>query len=157
VDDRGADAVQTTRDAVILALELPARVQRAQDELERRALELGMDVDRDAAPVVDHARASQVFVQHDLDLAGVAVDGLVDRVIHDLPERVVRPRLVGAADVHGGTFADRLEPLENFDVFGGVSAHDLRYSDFGRGPLAAGSASVGTTSSAGTLRSSLPR
>ena len=54
---------------------------------------------------------------------GVAVHHLVDGVVDDLPEQVVQPGLVDAADVHAGPPADGLQALEDGDVFGGVSSH----------------------------------
>jgi hypothetical protein len=41
-----------------------------------------------------------VLVQRDLDLVGVAVHGLVDRVVEDLPDEVVQPGRPVPADVH---------------------------------------------------------
>src|SRR5262249_51223074 len=55
-----------------------------------------------------------------------AVDDLVDAVVDDLPEQVVVAARVGAADVHRRSLADRLQPLEDLDVLGGVSGgHQL--------------------------------
>src|SRR5437879_10559304 len=49
---------------VARSLELPARVQRGEDQLERRPLVLRMPVDRDAAAVVGDRRRGAVLVQH---------------------------------------------------------------------------------------------
>ena len=115
--------MQAARDLVAAAVELAARVQRAQDQLERRALELRVHVDRDAAAVVDHGGALLVRVERDVDALGVAVDRLVDGVVDDLPEQVVVAARVDAADVHRRPLAHRLEALEDLDVFGGVGRH----------------------------------
>ena len=45
-----------------------------------------------------------------------AAERLVDRVVDDLADQVVQPALVGAADVHAGTAANRLQPFQDLDV-----------------------------------------
>ena len=77
-------------------------------------------VDGDAAAVVADGDARAVLVQRDVDLVGVAVHGLVDGVVDDLPDEVVQAGRAGAADVHARALADRLEAFEDGDVFGGV-------------------------------------
>ena len=56
-------------------------------------------------------------------LTSVAWPGerLVDAVVDDLVDHVVQARaVVGVADVHAGTLADGLQPLENLDGIGAV-------------------------------------
>ena len=57
----------------------------------------------------------------DLDAGGVAGDRLVHAVVDDLGGEVVERARVGAADVHAGAAADRLQPFEHLDR-GGVVA-----------------------------------
>ena len=77
VDDRGADAVQSTGGRVRAAAELPAGVQLGVDDLDAGQTGARLDVDRDATTVVpDLDRA--VGVQEDLDPVTVAAEGLVD-------------------------------------------------------------------------------
>ena len=45
---------------------------------------------------------------------------LVHGVVEHLGEEVVQSLLVGAADIHAGTPAHRLEPLEHLDVGGSI-------------------------------------
>ena len=125
VDDRGADAVQAAAHRVVLVAEFPARVQRGEDQLEGRLLVLLVDVDRDAAAVVDDGRAPVVLVEVDLDGVGVPVDGLVDRVVDDLPEQVVIAVLRRVPDVHRGALTHRLEALEDGDLLRRVTSHRL--------------------------------
>ena len=80
-----------------------------------------VDVDRDAAAVVDDADAA-VGQQRDLDVVAVAGQRLVDRVVDDLVDQVVQAALTGRADVHAGALADRLETLEDGDRAGVVPA-----------------------------------
>ena len=98
-----------------------------------------MDVGGDAAAVVDDADAA-VGQQGDVDGVGVAGEGLVDRVVDDLPDQVVQAALAGGADVHAGTLADRLEPLEDGDRAGVVVRALGRTGELGLGRLRAASA-----------------
>ena len=120
IDDRDADAVQAARGRVDLAVELAARMQRGEDDLQRRlVLELGMRIDRHAAAIVadQHLVAGQHF---DMDGVGVAGDGLVHGVVQHLGDEMVHRPLVGAADIHAGALADGLQPLQHLDVARGI-------------------------------------
>ena len=66
VHHRGADAVQAAGDLVGVLVELAAGVQPGQHHFGRGDAFLGVDVGRDAAPVVAHGDAA-VAVQHQLD------------------------------------------------------------------------------------------
>ena len=117
VHHRRAHAVQTARVLVLPARELAARVQGGQHQLQRRLLEFLLDVDGDAAAVVHHGGRLVILVQDHLDVGGVAVDDLVDRVVDNLPQQVVVALAVGAPDVHAGPPAHRLKALQDLDVF----------------------------------------
>ena len=121
VDDRDADAVQAAGDLVAAAVaELAAGVQHGQHDLDRRALLLLHDRDRDAAAVVgDGDRV--VGVDRDRDVVAVAGQRLVDRVVDNLVDEVVQAARPGRADVHARALADRLEALEDGDVLGVVT------------------------------------
>jgi hypothetical protein len=121
VDDRDAHAVQTAGGLVGLARELAARVQRAEDDLQRGFVgEFRMRVDGDAAPVVADGDG-MVFVQLHLDAGGVAGHRLVHGVVEHLGHQMVQRALIGAADIHAGAFAHGLQPLQHLDG-GGVVA-----------------------------------
>ena len=115
IDDRDADAVQAAARLVDLGIELPARVQGGHDDLEGGFLrELGMRVDRDAAPVVGD-RQEAAFLELDLDEGGMAGDRLVHGVVDHFGEEVMQGLLVGAADIHARPAPNRLEPFQDFD------------------------------------------
>lgn len=118
--------MQTARGLVGLARELAARVQRAEDHLERRFVwELRVRVDRNAPAVVADGDGV-IGVQFHLDPVGMARDRLVHRVVEHFGHHVVQRAFIGAADIHAGAFADGLQPLQHFDgggiVFGGFLA-----------------------------------
>ena len=60
--------------------------------------------------------------QGDVDLGAVPGHGLVDRVVHDLPDQVVQAGRAGRPDVHPRPLSNWVEPLENSDVLGLVRA-----------------------------------
>ena len=130
VDDRHADAVQAAGDLVAVAAELPARVQRGEDDL-GGGLAPGVRVDRDAAPVVGDATAA-VGEDRDVDARGLAGHRLVDRVVDDLVHEVVQARRTRRADVHARALTDGLQPLEDGDVLRRVAAL-ARAGALGRG------------------------
>ena len=134
VDDRDADAVQATGDLVATAAELAAGVQLGERDRDRGQLLARRGVGRDAAAVVlDPDRTVRGEGQH--DPVAVAGQGLVDPVVHDLPDQVVQAALAGRADVHARSLADRLEPLEDLDGRGVVldAVGGLRRVDLGHG------------------------
>ena len=97
-------------------------MQRAEDDLERGLVrEARVRVDRHAAAVVADGER-EVGVELDLDAVGVAGDRLVHGVVEDLGDEVVQRPLVGAADVHAGALAYRLEAFEHLDGAGVVGA-----------------------------------
>src|SRR6185503_9154249 len=102
---RHAHAVQTARDLVRVAVELATRVQRRHDHFHRGAVLGGVDVDGNAAAVVLDTHV-QVLVDDDFDVAAVAGQRLVDRVVDDFVDEMVNAVDVGAADVHGGALAN---------------------------------------------------
>ena len=114
--------MQAAGGLVGLAVELAARVQRAHDDFERGLLlELRMRIDRDAAAVVGD-RQEAVGVELDLDEGGVAGDRLVHGIVDHLGEQVMQRLLVGAADIHAGPAAHRLEPFQHLDIARRVAA-----------------------------------
>jgi hypothetical protein len=119
VDDRDAYAVQAAGDLVPLAAELAAGVELGQHDGQGRQTLLGHDVDGDARAPVAHGHGV-VGVDGDLDPVVATRESLVDRVVHSLVDEVVEPARARRADVHARPQPDRLEPLEDGDVFCGI-------------------------------------
>ncbi len=79
-----------------------------------------MRIDRDAAAVVAD-RQPVPAVELDLDARRMAGHRLVHCIVEDLGGEVVEAALVGSADIHPRPAADRFQPFQNLDIFGGIS------------------------------------
>ena len=121
VDDRDADAVEAAGDLVAAAVaELAAGVKDGEDDLGGGPPLLLEDADRDAAAVVDDGDRVVGMDRH-LDRVAVPGQRLVDGVVDDLVDEVMKATHPGRADVHAGALADRLEALEDGDVLRSVT------------------------------------
>ena len=92
-------------------VELAARMQAGEDDFHGRHFFLGMQADRDAAPVVFDADAA-VDIQGHHDLLAIAAQGFVGGVVDHFLDDVQR---VFGARVHAGPLLDRLQPFKNAD------------------------------------------
>ena len=120
VHDARADSVQPPRRAIGSVLELPAGVQRGEDDLESARAARRVPVDGHPAAVVGDGDGGAARVQRHLHVRGMAVHRFVDGVVENLPDEVMKARRADAPDVHPGPLAHRLEALENRDVPGRV-------------------------------------
>ncbi len=133
--------MQAARGLVDLGVELAAGMQRAHDDFERGFVrEFRMRIDRDAAAVVGDGDEA-VRLELDLDEVGVAGQRLVHGIVDHLGEQVMQRLLVGAADIHAGPAAHRLEPFQHLDVRGGVAGLGRRAARR-RGSAAPGAAAA---------------
>ncbi len=112
--------MQAARGGIGLAGEFAARMEGGEDDLERGFFgEFGVRVDGDAAAIVAHGELVAGLQGH-LDEGGVAGHGFVHRIVEDFGGEVVEGGFVGAANIHAGAPADRLEALEHLDLLGAV-------------------------------------
>ncbi len=79
-----------------------------------------MRIDRNPAAVVAHGEPI-ASAQLDLDARGIAGHRFVHRVVEHLSGEMVQAALVGAADIHAGPAAHRLQAFENLDVLGRIA------------------------------------
>ena len=107
--------MQTAGGLVGLAREFAARMERAEDHLERGFVgEFRVRVDRDAAPVIADGDGV-IGVKFHFDPVGMARNGLVHGIVQHLGYKVVQRSLVRAPDKHSGSFADGFKPFEDLD------------------------------------------
>ena len=121
VDAADAYAVQAAGHLVRAFVELASGMEHGEHDLQGRLVQLGVHVDGDAAAVVDHAYGV-VLEYGDVDVAGVAGQGLVDGVVHHLVDQVVQAARARVADVHRRALAHGLQAFEHLDVVGRVMA-----------------------------------
>ena len=121
IGDGDADAVQTARCFVDFGVEFAAGVQRAHDHFERGLFrKFRMRIDRNAAAIVGDGEEAVGF-ELDLDPIGMPGERLVHGIVDDFGEQVMQRLLVGAADIHAGAAAHRLEPFQHLDVTRGIA------------------------------------
>ena len=119
VDDAGTHAVQSAGRRVRAAAELATGVQLGHDDLDAGETGPRLDVHWDPpAVVVDLDRA--VCPQDHVDPGAPPTEGLVDRVVQDLPQAVHEAPRVRRPDVHAGALAHCLKALEDRQVLRGV-------------------------------------
>ena len=107
--------MQAARGLIGAGIEFAAGVQRRHDDFERGFLrEFRMRIDRNAAAIVGDGEIA-VGLELDLDEGRVAGDRLVHGIVEHFGEEVVQAGLVGAADIHAGAPAHRLQPLQHLD------------------------------------------
>ena len=70
-----------------------------------------------------------IGVKQHLDKVTVPRQGLIHRVIDDLPQTMHQALLIGGADVHRGAFAHRLQAFQNREMVSRVSRSVIRHPD----------------------------
>ena len=79
-----------------------------------------MRIDRNAAAIVGDGQKS-VGAQFHFDEGGMARQRLVHGVVDDFGEQMMQRLFVGAADIHAGPAANRLEAFEHLDIARGIA------------------------------------
>ena len=120
VDARHADAVQTARKLISAAAELAARMQLGQHDLDCGFSLFFDDADRDTSAVVGDGHRA-VFEDLHFDGVAKARHRLVDGVVHDLKDEVVKSSLVRRADIHAGSLSNGLKTFEHLNVALGIA------------------------------------
>jgi len=115
VHDAGAHAVQTAGVGVILIAEFAARVQLGENDLHAGDAQIGMQIHGHAAAVIPHGSRA-VLMQRDRHLGGITAHELVNGVVHDLPQQVVKPLAAGGSYIHAGPDADRFQTFQHLDT-----------------------------------------
>ncbi len=120
VDHGDADAVQTARDLVGILVELSARVQLGHDDLRGGDTFLGVDIGRNAAPVVGDGHGA-IRIEGHRDLGRIARQRLVDRIVDHLIDHVMQAGpIIRVADIHAGPLAHGIEATQDLDRIGAV-------------------------------------
>ncbi len=111
-----AHAVQTTGHLIGVVVELTAGVQYGEDNLGRRHALFRVNIGWNTTAVISH-RNGIIFVNNHIHLVAVAGQGFVDGVIHHFEHHVMQTgTIVGIPDVHARTFADGIQPFQDFNT-----------------------------------------
>ena len=121
VHDRDADAVESTRDFIGVVVEFAPGVDLRQNDFEGAFAAFGVRVNRNAAAVVND-RDRTVGMDRHMNMLGVTGHRLVDRVVDDFVNQVVKPARRRVANVHARALADGVDAFENPDVRAGIRA-----------------------------------
>jgi hypothetical protein len=107
VDALGSHPVQATGNLVGAFAELSTCVEVGKHQFESRHIVLRVNVYRNAAPVIlDGAGAIQV--NGDFDVFAKPGESLVNGIVYDLKNAMVKAALVRVPDIHVGAFAHTL-------------------------------------------------
>ena len=121
VHHRDADTVQAARCLVSLAIEFAARMQRRENNFQRGLrFVFRMHVNWNAATIIINGQAA-VLMQPHVDPVGVTGNRLVHGIVERFGKEVMQRLFVGSADIHAGTTAHRLKPLEHLNVLGRIA------------------------------------
>ena len=120
VHDGCADSVESAGILVGSVLEFTAGMQLRKNNFNAGYFHLLVYADRDTPAVVRY-RNGVVAVNGNGHLARVPVGGLVDRIVHDLPQKMVQTALPGRADIHAGTHSDRVQTFHYLDIFNRIN------------------------------------
>ena len=121
VHARHTHAVKTTRDLVVRAIKLTARMENREHHLNRWTMLSRVHIHRNAATIIRHSQGA-VGINDDINLRTIARQSLVNRVIHHLVNKVVIAAFTRVANVHSWALAHSLHTFQNLDVCRVVSA-----------------------------------
>ena len=114
VRNRRAYAVKPARIIIVVVAELSARMKLRENDFHARNLCHGMNVRRDTSAVILN-RSRAVGVKSNLNGVRKTVRRLVDGVVYDFPQNVMKTFRTRAADIHTGAHTDRFQAFEYFN------------------------------------------
>ncbi len=129
VDSRHTDAMQTAGNFVTGAAKLPPGMQGGHDDLKGGYFHLGVDVNGDAAAIVDHGDAF-IFIDDNVDFIARPSQGFVDGVVDHFMDQVMKCLGICTADIHARAAAYSLKTFENLDIICIVGKRLFRQADY---------------------------
>src|ERR1700733_10492388 len=109
--------METTGDLVARSTELPARVQHSEHDLRGRLARILREGPGGNPPTVVDDATTTISEERDVDTSAETLHRLVNRVVHHLPDEVMKPGSRSGTDEHPRAHANRFESLEDRDVF----------------------------------------
>ena len=111
INHRRTDTMQSTAGLIRLIIEFSPCVKRRKYE-SFRADSFFMHTYRNTPPVIRH-RCRTVRLKRHADRRAESCQMLVHRIIHDLIDQMVQPFRGNAADIHAGSYTNRLKTLQH--------------------------------------------
>ena len=111
--------MKTAADLVSAAAEFAAGMKLGEDHLHRRQTGLVVDADRHAAAVILN-RHGIILMHRDFNMIADSGQGLVDRIVDDLIDQMMKASDTGCADIHTGTFANGFQTFQNLNLIGAI-------------------------------------
>ena len=124
VDHGNPDAMEPTGHLVPPGPELAAGVEHGKHGLQSAATGAGMDVGGNATAVVGDAGGA-IGMEHHFNGGAVARQGLINRIVHHLVNKVMQTARAGGADIHTRPLPDRFQAFKHLNLFGAVGGIDL--------------------------------
>ena len=84
-----------------------------------------MHIDGDSAPVVDDGDAVVLMDRH-IHMVAISGQRLVDGIVHNLIDEMMKSAFGRAADIHAGTHTDGLKTFQYLDLVRVVRSRHLR-------------------------------
>ena len=112
VNNADAYPVKSSGNLVNPVVKFAPGVERGHYDFYRRFFLCVVYVHGDPAAVVSY-RYAFIRVYGNIYLVAIAPHNFVDRVVHNLVNKVVQAPFARVADIHGGSFSDGLDPLQD--------------------------------------------
>ena len=128
IDNRCSNSMKTTGNLVSPAAEFAARVKNGIDHLHCSHAGFVIDSDRNSASIVRY-RNTVPRIDENLNMRAVSGKGLINGIIYDLIDQMMKSSGGRGSNVHAGTLANCLKSLKNLNVIGRIGSYILRILD----------------------------
>ena len=123
--NRSTNTVQTAGDLVSAAAEFTACMQNGKDNCYSRNAQLWLNANWNASSIIlntDNISRQKV----DQNLGTVSCKNLIDRVVHDLIDQMMKTLWAGGTDIHTRTLAYCVQTFQNLNITCVVIFNHLR-------------------------------
>lgn len=123
--NRSTNTVQTAGDLVSAAAEFTACMQNGKDNCYSRNAQLWLNANWNASSIIlntDNISRQKV----DQNLGTVSCQNLIDRVVHDLIDQMMKTLWAGGTDIHTRTLAYCVQTFQNLNITCVVIFNHLR-------------------------------
>ncbi len=112
IDNRCANTMQTAGNFIPAAAKFATRMQNCKNDRNGRDSRLVVDANRNTAAVVRHA--DNIAGQNgNVDFVAISRKGLINRVVNDFVDKVVKAARTGRADIHARALTDSFQSFQN--------------------------------------------